>query len=75
MSKRIAPWLEGLVGRPAQVSHWEQEKARAELRALLAVARAARAVDVGGECPHDAGCKACNLTRALARLDRLSEGK
>jgi hypothetical protein len=57
-----------------------REDAKAELRALLAVARAAKVKPRGDITKaiehHDTGGKdpACRLCRALARLDRVSGG-
>jgi hypothetical protein len=71
MSKKIAPmlswWIEQFTEPP--VKPGTQDKARAELRALLAVARVAMRVApfVRMDCP--------DMKRALARLDRASGRK
>jgi len=68
VSKRIAPTLTTIVERkPGWLRHLMTGNAAGELRALLAVARAAR-----GECGCGPGDN-CPMQRALARLDKVSK--
>jgi hypothetical protein len=60
MRKRIAPRLYDL----AHYSYGASEEARRELRALLAVYRAAKR-DGGPDCPRD-------ICRSVARMERAS---
>lgn len=81
MKTKIAPTLRDHVERGGQLHPLDGsiQAARAELRALLAVARAAEVWD-DGPCWNDAGngspprcrCEQCTLTTALARLRRAS---
>jgi hypothetical protein len=42
-------------------------------RAIQRVVRAAKRLDIGGSCPAGSNCEQCNLTRALAALDKLGK--
>ena len=83
MSRKIAPRLQHFVACPS-ANGWRPFAdspiagprllvAAAELRALLAVARAARTFDNCFACPEDyTSDEAEALGRALARLDKVS---
>ena len=76
MSKRIAPTLQRAVVSPFFIPK-ARKSMQAELRALLAVARAAKRlvyIDPDGDLAwnNDAGTLAHELGRALSRLDKVS---
>lgn len=74
MRKRIAPTLQRLTSYPLQRGTWfppgttngDCVQAQRELRALLAVARAAR------QHANGSGCNAVAIAQAVARLDKVS---
>ena len=76
MSRKIAPTLVEMVALCSKLEipdSIESAKARAELRALLAVARAARRVAQDWDRWDEATPETCRaFHRALARLDKAS---
>lgn len=71
-SRKVAPNLENVLADAERRHPMFTSAARAELRALLAVARAAKP---GHECGAGAKPKRCALCRALARLSRAGRAK
>jgi hypothetical protein len=72
--KKTAPTLREHV---RNLAAWGKEDGTAcredrELKALLAVARAAEKMGFDGDCPAGTGCNQCDLARALSRLDKVS---
>ena len=76
MSK-IAPTVQDAIFGPGpwDPSRGPDERARAELRALLSVARAAQHTQHGEWCGYLCNCGKERLDRALARLSRVSGGR
>jgi hypothetical protein len=80
MSKKIAPVLQRLLRlskTPVDIVLDTPEAARAELRAILSVARAATKANVDHDYSirdgrHITDCRGCAVERALKRLDKVS---
>jgi hypothetical protein len=73
VSKRIAPTLTRWFDERLPWTQEDWKPARAELRALLAVARAADGI-MWHDCHALARCPKCSrLDRALSRLDKVSK--